>query len=151
MLERIQTLFQQWTTDEEAAPPDDGNLRLAAAALLVEAARADDEVTDGEKARIVALARRHFALTEDEAADLLEAALADTAGVSHLYDHVSVIADHCPPEQRLWIVEMLWQVVAADGRVDPLESSLLRRIGGLLGVSDVERGEIGRRVRAGQP
>jgi uncharacterized tellurite resistance protein B-like protein len=41
---------------------------------------------------------------------------------------------------------MLWEVAYADGVLDPLEDSLLRRVGGLIDVSDHERGEAKQRV-----
>lgn len=152
MFNRIRSLFDRWdeapaeSGPRAAAGPND-DLRLAAAALLVEAARSDDHVTAEERARIVALARRRFQLTEDEAEELLGEAMDRTAGASHLYDYVRTITDRCPPDERLWIVEMLWEVSYADGDVDSLEANLLRRVGGLLAVSDVDRGAARRRVR----
>ena len=50
--------------------------------------------------------------------------------------------------ERVELVEMLWEVVYADGRVDPFEANLLRRIGGLIYVSDRERGAARKRVAA---
>ena len=41
---------------------------------------------------------------------------------------------------------MLWEVAYADGTLDPLEDTLLRRIGGLIDVSDYERGAARLRV-----
>jgi uncharacterized tellurite resistance protein B-like protein len=41
---------------------------------------------------------------------------------------------------------MMWEVAYADGTLDPLEDSLLRRVGGLIDVSDHERGEARLRV-----
>jgi uncharacterized tellurite resistance protein B-like protein len=43
-------------------------------------------------------------------------------------------------------MEMLWEVVLADGTVDALEDTLLRRIGGLIYVPDRERGAARQRV-----
>jgi uncharacterized tellurite resistance protein B-like protein len=41
----------------------------------------------------------------------------------------------------------MWEVAYADGRLDPLEDSMLRQVGGLIDVSDHERGEARQRVR----
>jgi uncharacterized tellurite resistance protein B-like protein len=44
------------------------------------------------------------------------------------------------------MIEMLWEVVYADGNVDHLEANLLRRVAGLLYVTDRESGEARKRV-----
>lgn len=144
MFDRIAKFFDQLDGDAAAATQDD--LPLAAAALLLEAARTDDAVTGAERTHIIAAVRRRFDLTGAEAETLFEEARAQTRGASHLYDYVRIINDHCPPEQRLWIIEMLWEVAYADGALNDLESNLLRRLGGLLAVSDIERGAARKRV-----
>lgn len=128
-------------------------LQLAAAALMMEAARLDDTVTVGERARIAELVSGRFGLSSGETAALMRTAEAETDGAAHHYDYVRTIIDRCPPDERLWIVEMLWEIAYADGTLHPLEANLLRRIGGLLYVSDVDRGEARKRVlrRMGLP
>ncbi|HZH26435.1 MAG TPA: TerB family tellurite resistance protein [Azospirillaceae bacterium] len=157
MLKRIKALLDEW--DQAADRPDDrlpgrlNALQAAAAALLVEAARQDDTISGTERRRIVDMAKRRFHLAEDEAQELLALAEAETSGAAHHFDYVRTITDKCPPDQRVWIIEMLWEVAYADGRLHDLEASLLRRIGGLLYVSDAERGAARKRVlhRLGLP
>ncbi len=151
MLDRIRSLFDRM--EREPKPPSRDELHLAAAALMMEAARTDDSIDPAERARVVDLARRHFHLSEAEARDLAREAEDRTAGASHNYDYIRVVIDHCPPEQRVWIIEMLWEIAYADGELHHLEANLLRRIGGLLAVSDQERGAARKRVlrRMGLP
>ncbi|CAO3422588.1 tellurite resistance TerB family protein [Azospirillum doebereinerae] len=144
MLNRIKAFF----TSDEAPEREEDAVHAAAAALLVEAARTDNTITESERERILAVTRRYFHLSEDEAQDLLSAAVFDTEGTSPYHRYVSVIMERCPPDQRLWIVEMLWEVAYADGQLNDLEASLLRRIGGLLHISDLDRGEARKRVLA---
>ena len=145
MLNRIRSLF---TGEHDGVEPGEDALQAAAAALMVEAARTDDTISEAERDRILAVVRRQFKLSEEEAQDLLSAAVFDTEDVSPYLRYVSVIMDRCPPGHRIWIIEMLWEVAYADGVLNDLESSLLRRIGGLLHISDVERGEARKRVLA---
>ncbi len=149
MLNRIRALFQE----PERRDTGRDALQAAAAALLVETARTDDTIDEAERARILDVTRRHFNLSEEEAQDLLSAAVFDTEGVSPHHRYVSVIMERCPPDQRLWIIEMLWEVAYADGHLNDLEANLLRRIGGLLHVSDRDRGAARKRVlqRLGLP
>lgn len=151
MFNRIMALFGE---DAGRTAQDDAHtLQAAAAALLVEEARSDDTITPQETERIIAVTRRHFGLTEAEAQSLLSGAVAATEGASPYHRYVSVIMERCPPDQRLWIIEMLWEVAYADGQLGDLEASLLRRIGGLLHVSDRDRGIARKRVleRLGLP
>lgn len=145
MLDRILALFDD-RSDEAPARRRDA-LHMAAAALLVEVARSDDTIDARERARILAMVRQRFGLDADDARTLLRHAEARTQEGAGLFDYVQTIIARCPPDERVWIIEMLWEVVYADGHVADLESNLLRRIGGLLHVSDRERGEARKRVR----
>ncbi|WP_448190594.1 tellurite resistance TerB family protein [Azospirillum sp. sgz301742] len=152
MLDRIKAMFDAW----EQRPPGPEHrdpLHLAAAVLLVEAARMDDRIAPEERARIGTLVRERFGLSAGEATDLLMMAESQARGVSPLFNHVSVVVERCPPDRRLWLIEMLWEVVYADGTLTALESNLLRRCGGLLHIPDVEVGAARKRVlhRMGLP
>ena len=59
-----------------------------------------------------------------------------------------MIKDRYTPEERIGMIEMLWQVAFADGNVDMYESNLIRRVAGLIYVSDIERGRAKKRVQA---
>ena len=145
MLDRIKAMFDAW----ESRPPGPEHrdpLHLAAAVLLVEAARMDDRIAPEERARIGALVRERFHLTAEEATDLLASAESQARGVSPHFNYVSVVVERCPPDRRIWLIEMLWEVVYADGELHALESNLLRRIGGLLHIPDIEVGAARKRV-----
>jgi uncharacterized tellurite resistance protein B-like protein len=56
------------------------------------------------------------------------------------------IKDGYSPEDRVEIIEMLWEVAYADGVLHDYEANLLRRVGGLIYVSDQDRGDARKRV-----
>lgn len=130
-------------TPRERAADD---LKLAAAALLVEAARMDDDFGDEEYAVIERLLRERFSLSVEDAGTLLGAAEKVSADSVELFGFTSKIKDAFDEEERIQMVEMLWEVVCADGRVDDHEANLLRRVAGLLYVSDRDSGEARKRV-----
>lgn len=152
MLDRIKAMFDAWAR-QPPGPEHRNALQLAAAVLLVEAARMDDRIAPEERERIGTLVRERFGLTAEETRDLMKAAESQARGVAPHFNYTSVVIERCPPEQRLWMVEMLWEVAYADGELHPLESNLLRRIAGLLHVPDVEVGAARKRVlkRMGLP
>ncbi len=121
-------------------------LQLAAAALLVEAALMDEDYAEVERRRITQLLGRHFQLSADAASALLTAGERRLAKSVDLFGMVRVINDRYGPEERIQIIEMLWEVAYADGTLDDHESSLLRRIAGLLYVTDQQSGAARKRV-----
>ena len=150
MINRIKRLFAAAGSPAPAPSPENAvnELQLAAAALLAEAAMCDDGFDDAERTAIRGLVAGHFGLSESEAAALVEAAEASAADSNHLMGFTRVIKDNYSPEERIELIEMIWEVVYADGVLHDYEDSLLRRIAGLVYVSDRDRGDARKRVLA---
>lgn len=113
--------------------------RLSVAVLLLEAARQDDRFDPSERAMIEKLLTQRFELNPQELAQLMAAAEEHSAQMVQLHGHTSEIAREMSPEQRVQLIEMLWDVAYADGVLDPEEDLLIRRIAGLIYVSDRDR------------
>src|SRR5687768_17587057 len=112
---------------------------LATAALLLELARADFSESEQEVQAIRHVLQKRFELT-DEALDVLmvnAARRADQAVSLHEFTHR--LNREMPEVDKLAIVEMLWRVSHADGRIDKHEEHLVQRIAGLLHISDRDR------------
>lgn len=112
--------------------------RLATALLLAELARADFNVSDGERAVIADLLARRFGLDAAAADALLQRALVSADGATSLYDYVETLNARLDYAGRCGIIEMLWRVAYADGRLDKYEEHELRKIAGLLYVDDAD-------------
>jgi len=147
MWNRIKSLFAQPDSTQNQLPQTD-RLQLAAACLMIEIARMDEVVTEDERSRILALVRQHFNLSDAEAEDLLAEAERTTAQSTQWFGFTSKLIEGFDYEERVKLIEMFWEVVYADGELHHLESNLMRRLGGLLGVSDRDRGDALRRVKA---
>ena len=115
------------------------DLRLSVAVLLLEAARQDDTFDSSERAMIENLLIRRFGLTPQECAQLLSAGEARSNEMVQLHGHTSDIIEQMTPDERVGLVEMLWEVAYADGVLDPEEDLLIRRIAGLIYVTDRDR------------
>ncbi len=123
-------------------------LHLASAALLVEAACHDMHFDESERRMIESLVQARFGLSAEEAATLIEAAEREVDAAVQLLHFTRAIKDRFSHEERVEMVEMLWEVVYADGVLHDYEANLMRRIGGLLYVTDQERGAARKRVLA---
>ncbi len=143
--------FKQFLSDLAAGDKDqnrfdDNDYRLAAAALLVHAAMIDGQISDIERNRLQAMLMLRFDLDTDTANELIaEATQAEQEAVD-LYRFTSLL-DRCLDEKgRLQIVEMMWQVAYADGRVTEFEDNLIWRAADLLHVPSRTRIELRQRV-----
>lgn len=130
------------TTDEEA-------LRLAATALLFRALNVDDEEAEDERTTIRRIIEEEFALPKEEVQALMQLADSDAKSATDIYGWVRLINREYSHEEKLYLMEKLWQVVLADGRIDSHESSLMRRVAGLIYVSDRESAEARHRAQNG--
>jgi uncharacterized tellurite resistance protein B-like protein len=140
--------LKAWLEGGAKSPARGGTeeVQLAAAALLIEAAHIDDQLDARERAVIDRILERRFKLSAAAARQLVAVAEQANERSTQLFRFTSVINDRFSLEQRIELMEMLWEVVQADGVVDALEDTLLRRIGGLLYVPDRERGAARQRV-----
>ncbi|HYZ25541.1 MAG TPA: TerB family tellurite resistance protein [Geminicoccaceae bacterium] len=148
MLDRLQRLL---TGRPPEAPPTAHSFeerQLAAAALMVEAATMDSAFDAAERKRIAELVQQRFGLAADEAADLLAEAERRVSASVQWHGFTTAIKDGFEHAERVELIEMLWEVVYADRQLHDYEASLLRRIAGLLYVSDRESGEARKRVLA---
>jgi uncharacterized tellurite resistance protein B-like protein len=142
MLDRVRRLFFErgGTPAGGSATHDADELHVAAAALMVEAARLDQDYDPRERERIEALVRERFGLNAAETATVLATAEQEVEGTEQLHGFARIINDRFAADERAELMTMLWQVILADGRLDHYESNLMRRIAGLLYVSDRDSG-----------
>lgn len=134
MLKSLKALLEGLTNPGPADTPEH-TLALASTALLLEIGRADQTTSEAERAAVIAAAKRAFGLADRDVDALL--AQADTAveeAVS-LFDFTDVINSRCDQQQKRALVEDLWRIAYADGRLDRYEEYYLRKITDLLHVS----------------
>lgn len=122
------------------------SLEVALAALLVEAANSDHHFDESERAVIARLLERRFGLSPEGARELLAAGEREAEREVEIFHLIRTINERLSRAERVELIEMLWEVAYADGRLDQYEDSLLRRVGGLVYVPDRERGLARRRV-----
>lgn len=118
----------------------------AVTALLVRAATLDGEFGADERQAIEALLASRFDCSPDEAGRKVDAALKELESSVDFYSFTKVIRDEFDHDQRVELMEMLWEVAYADGVLHDFEASLMRRVTGLIYVTDQESGAARKRV-----
>jgi uncharacterized tellurite resistance protein B-like protein len=150
MINRIKSLLAGEGARKKGASEAESaqELHLAAAALLIEAAWLDRDFDDAERDQITDLVTERFGVSQAEAKDLVAKAEEEVHGATQILPYTRMIKDRLSHEARVEMVEMLWQVVYADGVLHDHEAALMRQIGGLVYVSDQERGMARKRALA---
>jgi len=129
---------------------DDTGYRLAATALLVHVISLDGEPSDVEKRKLHSLIESRFGLDPGTADQLIASATLVEGEAVDLYHFTSVIMRSVDEAGRLRIVEMMWELVYADGQVSEFEDNVVWRAADLLGVSSRDRIDLKHRVASRQ-
>jgi uncharacterized tellurite resistance protein B-like protein len=137
----------KWLTGAVAQPGDPDALQLAIVVLLVQAAQMDDHFDESERTTIGRLLAARFGLTPEHISRLVETAEQRAEASNQLLPFTRLVVERLSPPERVQVVEMLYEVVYADGTLDPDEDALVRRIAGLIYVPDFERGAARKRAR----
>jgi uncharacterized tellurite resistance protein B-like protein len=125
---------------------DVDDYRLASAALLIHVVTIDGNMSDAERRKLHAMLQSTFGLDDATTVELIDAASAADREAVDLYHFTRLINRSLDEDGRRRMVEMMWEMVYADGRVTEFEENVLWRASDLLGVSARERIELRRRV-----
>jgi len=151
MLRTLKDLFDQLSASfnnpqSQPAAEREHQLQLATAVLLVEVMRAEPTVNAHETQTVLLSLRGKFKLREDELARLMELA-ETTARSAHDYQRfTSSLNEHFTQEQKIRVVQAMWDVAYADQHIDAHEHHLISKVAGLLHVTHGEY--IGAKLRA---
>lgn len=148
MWKEIKSFVDRLGGEPAATNFSEDELRLAAAALLVHAAMVDGQGDNVEFDKLRELLSAHYGLSKAETENLIQEAREEEREAVDLYGFTSVIARHLGQDGRRQIVEMLWEMVFADGVEHEFESNLVWRTAELLGVSTNDRVALKQRVQA---
>ena len=122
------------------------NKNVLIAALLVHAAKIDENYTDIEKKIIKKSLINLNNINENQAEELIKLAEKKEEESNQIVEFTKEIKKYSM-EFKLKIVEIIWKIVYSDGTSDNYESNLIRRICGLLYVSDKDNGIIKTKVQ----
>jgi uncharacterized tellurite resistance protein B-like protein len=136
MLDALKSLIDRLVPPPAGQDPAAANhtLELAAAVMLVEVMRADGSFDANERQAVAAALREKFALDDGEAARLAERAEVAARESTDLFAFTSVINERFDLPRKLRMVELMWHVAYADGRLREHERHVMWRIADLLHV-----------------
>ena len=136
MLGKLKTLFANEFKDAMSS----GNanqphrLHIATCAILLEMAKIDGEFSDSERQNIISILKKNYHLADDEVSALIEASEEELEKSIDLWHFTNKINENYSPEEKMHIIETVWQVAFADGRLDQHEDYLMHKLAELLNI-----------------
>ena len=140
-------MFKKIFKKEKKENSDNKNILVAA--LLIHAAKIDENYSDIEKKIIKEALINLNNINSDQAEELMKLAEKKEEESNQMLEFTREIKKH-PMEFRLKIIEIIWKIVYSDDVSDNYESNLIRRICGLLYISDKDNGIIRAKVKNSQ-
>jgi len=134
MILRIKQYIEKLFQPNKEQPDIEHRLKLSITVLLIEMMRVDLDSSEQEKARIREILQGHFKLEDAEIDNTLALATTENNAAVDYYQYTSLINEHYTQEQKIRLVEQLWQLAWADGHIDRFEEHLVRTLADLLHV-----------------
>ena len=132
MLTKLTTFFQTLSQPASEQSAEIISLEIACTVLLCEVMRADGHLAETEQQQLVELINRQFGLDLAEAENIIAQAITLSENATDFYQFTSTINEHYTIEERMKIVELLWQLAYADGELASIEKHIIRKIADLL-------------------
>ena len=88
-----------------------------------------------------------FELSDDEVKAIIKSEIKNSESRIELHSIIKKLREKCSYEERLIVLEFVWLIVLADKKLDHLESSIVRKLCGLLFISDKDAGIISKKVK----
>ncbi|WP_286263290.1 TerB family tellurite resistance protein [Thalassotalea atypica] len=131
MLKKIQQFLASLNEASENAQPAH-SLETSCAVLLCEVMKADGLMADEEQQHMATVLMREFTLTPIEVDDVIEQAIYLSENATDFYQFTSTLNQHYSTEQRVKMIELLWQLAYSDGELSSIEEHIIRKIADLL-------------------
>ena len=134
MLQRIKKLLKDATGSGSQGTqlPDE---QLAVCAILLEVAHADQEFAPEEFRVITGQLKTYFNLEPEAVEKLIALADQERKAATDIWPFTSKIAREYTPDKKEALLTIVWQVIFADGKLDPYEDQLARRFQSMLSVN----------------
>jgi uncharacterized tellurite resistance protein B-like protein len=106
--------------------------RIAACVLLLETAHADNECTADEMSHVMDVMKNDFAISEEQAEELLELAYRERGQAVDLWQFTNLINQQFDRQEKMMLMEAVWRIIHADGQLEKHEDYFAHKLAGLL-------------------
>ena len=140
MIKKLKLYFEQHLSvaNVESEADIEHRLQLASAVLLFEVAQADRDFSDIERTKVQEAIRSKFSLSEDEISELMSLANDKSRDATDYHQFTSLLNKSFSLQQKIRLIELMWQVAYIDGELDRHEDHFIRKISELLYLRQTE-------------
>ena len=128
----VKTFFQKEPAEEGREEDSQQKIQVATCALLLEVANSDDEFSEIERENIVRILEEDFRLSDEYAQELIELAEKERKERIDLWGFTRLINENYSIEEKIRVIELVWKVIYADGKLDKYEDHLVHKLSKLL-------------------
>ena len=143
MFNKLKSVFDK-KIEEENERFD--TVQIAISTLMIQTAVYDGVFDEQEKSEILELIKKYFNFSEDQKLSLFKIAMKVNDDSNDMQQFTRTLNDNLSEEEKLNIIEMLWKIIISDGHIDDYENTLIRKISGLLYISDRDVGRIKKKL-----
>ena len=143
MFDKLKSIFDK-KIEEENEQFD--TVQIAISTLMIQTAVYDGVFDEQEKSEILELIKKYFNFNEDQKLSLFKIAMKVNDDSNDMQQFTRILNDNLSEEEKLNIIEMLWKIIISDGHIDDYENALIRKISGLLYISDRDVGQIKKKL-----
>ena len=143
MFDKLKNIFDK-KIEEENEQFD--TVQIAISTLMIQTAVYDGVFDEQEKSEILELIKKYFNFSEDQKLSLFKIAMKVNDDSNDMQQFTRTLNDNLSEEEKLNIIEMLWKIIISDGHIDDYENTLIRKISGLLYISDRDVGQIKKKL-----
>ena len=133
MLNLLKNFFEK---NEFSKVESNNNLEILCG-LMIEAANSDGNIDSDEINKIKKILINIFKEDKEEVELTLNNAIQNSNNSKSLFFYTSKINKNYSEEKKILLIETLWEIVLSDGKLHDYETSLIRRLAGLLYISDI--------------
>lgn len=135
MIDLVKKYFGKSSTSSDGSSPTSHNIKVATCAIFLEMAHIDGEFSESEQQRILTILKNSFQLSDETAVALMEKSSKELNKSIDLWQFTSLIVRNYTIEERIKIIEVIWEIIYADGKLDKHEDYLVHKLAKLLRIT----------------
>ena len=128
MLNKIDSFFSKYISKKRSKTQLPHAIEVATCAVLLEIAKIDEEFTNEEQEIINGILKKNFSLTDEEVKELVKLTGEELKQSSDLWQFTNTINKNFTKEQKIQLVEHIWQIIYSDKHLKGHEDHLVHKL-----------------------
>jgi uncharacterized tellurite resistance protein B-like protein len=114
---------------------EERRIQVATAVILLEVAHADEDFSESEREHILDILKDQFSLDEESVQELVQVSEEQLRRSIDIWHFTEIINNSYDSEEKYRVIEKVWQVIYADGRLDKYEDYIVHKLARVLHIS----------------